>query len=67
MPSKTSAPPTSPSFAQDRQLGHNQGVADPDRGQGLSQAMALTVGAGQALVDVDPVLIDAKLDQGSMR
>ena len=41
--------------AQPVQLGDGQGVALPDGGQGLVQAGPGAGGAGEALVEVDPV------------
>ena len=46
------------------ELGHDEGVAGPDGGQGLVQAGAGAAGAGQALVEVDPVVRDAERGQG---
>ena len=46
------------------ELGHHQGVTGPDGGQGLVQAGAGAAGAGEALVEVDPVVRDAERGQG---
>ena len=46
------------------ELGHDQGVAGADSGQGLVQAGSGAAGAGQALVEVDPVVRDAERGQG---
>jgi hypothetical protein len=46
------------------ELGHNEGVAGADGGQGLVQAGAGAAGAGEALVEVDPVVRDAERGQG---
>ena len=35
----------------------------PDGGQGLVEAGAVAVGAGEAVVEVDPVGVDAELEQ----
>jgi hypothetical protein len=46
------------------ELGHDQGIAGADGGQGLVQPGAVAAGAGQALVEVDPVVRDAERGQG---
>jgi hypothetical protein len=46
------------------ELGHDEGVAGADGGQGLVQAGAGAVGTGKALVEVDPVIRDAERGQG---
>ena len=45
------------------ELGHDQRVAAATRRQGLAQARAVAIGAGQAVVDVDAVLADAECGQ----
>ena len=45
------------------ELGHDEGVAGADGGQGLVQAGAVAVGAGQPVVEVDAVFRDAELAQ----
>ena len=45
-------------------LGHDEGVAGPDGGQRLVRAGAGAADAGEALVEVDPVIRDAELGQG---
>jgi len=42
------------------ELGHDESVTGPDGGQGLVQAGAGAAGAGEALVEVDPVVRDAE-------
>jgi hypothetical protein len=46
------------------QLADDEGVAGPDRGQGLVQAGAVAVGAGKPVVEVDPLGVAAQLEQG---
>ena len=46
------------------ELGHDEGVAGADGGQGLVQAGAGAAGAGEALIEVDPVVRDAERGQG---
>ena len=46
------------------ELGHDEGVAGTDGGQGLVQAGTGAAGAGEALVEVDPVVRDAERGQG---
>ncbi len=41
--------------AEPVELGDDQGVAGAAGGEGIAQAGALAVGAGDAVVDVDPV------------
>jgi hypothetical protein len=43
---------------------HDEGVAGADGGQGLVQAGPGAAGAGEALVEVDPVVRDAERGQG---
>jgi hypothetical protein len=43
---------------------HHEGVAGADGGQGLVQAGPGAAGAGEALVEVDPVVRDAERGQG---
>jgi hypothetical protein len=45
------------------ELGHDQGVAGPDGSQGLVQAGPCPAGAGEALVEVDPVIRHAERGQ----
>ncbi len=45
------------------ELGHHQGVAGSAGGECFAQSGSLAVGAGQAVVDVDPVSLDAKAGQ----
>jgi len=42
---------------------HDEGVTFPDGSEGLVEPGAFAVGAGQAVVEVDPLLGDAELDQ----
>jgi hypothetical protein len=42
------------------ELGHDESVARVDGGQGLVQAGARAAGAGEALVEVNPVVRDAE-------
>ena len=44
--------------------GNDQGVTRPDRGQGLVQAGTVAVGAGESVVEVDPLGVDGELKQG---
>ena len=44
-------------------FGHHQGVAGPAGGQCLAEPGSLAVGAGQAVVDVDPFLLDTQTGQ----
>ena len=46
------------------ELGHDEDVAAPDGGQGLVQAGTGAAGAGEALVEVDPVVRDTERGQG---
>jgi len=46
------------------ELGDHKGVAGPAGGEGLAQAGALAVGAGDAVVDVDPVGLHAEGGKG---
>ncbi len=46
------------------ELGDRQGVAGSAGGESFSQARALTVGAGQAVVDVDALGLDTETEQG---
>ena len=46
------------------ELGHDEGVAGADGGQGLVEAGAAAAGAGEALGEVDPVVRDAERGQG---
>ena len=46
------------------ELGHDEGVAGADGGQGPVQAGAGAAGAGEALIEVDPVVRDAERGQG---
>lgn len=43
------------------ELRYDEGVAHTLRGQGLIQAGAFPVGAGKAMIEVDPLLDDAEL------
>jgi hypothetical protein len=45
------------------ELGHDEGVAGTDGGQGLVQTGPRAAGAGEALVEVDPIVRDAKCGQ----
>jgi len=45
------------------ELGHDQGVAGAAGGECLAQAGSIAVGAGQAVVDVDALDVDAELRQ----
>jgi len=45
------------------ELGHHEGVAGADGGQGLVQAGAVAVGAGEPVVKVDAVWGDAEAEQ----
>jgi hypothetical protein len=58
--------PISRASGEPVELGDDEGVAGPDRGQGLVQAGAVAVGAGEAVVEVDPLGVDAELEQGLM-
>ena len=42
------------------ELGHDQGVAGSARGERFTQPRSLSVGAGEAVVDVDPFRFDAE-------
>jgi antitoxin YefM len=46
------------------ELGHHQGVTIPACGECLAEARSLAVGAGQAVIDVDPVGLDAEAGKG---
>ena len=46
------------------ELGHHQGVAGAAGGECLTESGSLAVGAGQAVIDVDPVGLDAQAEQG---
>ena len=46
------------------ELGDHEGVTAPAGGQGLAQAGALAVGAGDAVVDVDAVGLHAEGGEG---
>src|SRR5690625_2280668 len=46
------------------ELRDHQGVPTPASGQGLAQARAFSVGAGQAVIDVDAFGLDAEAEQG---
>jgi hypothetical protein len=46
------------------EFGDDEGVARPDRGQGLVESGAVAVGAGEAVVEVDPCGVDAELQEG---
>ncbi len=46
------------------ELGHHQGVPGSARGQRFTETRSLAVGAGQPMVDVDPLHFDAKTPQG---
>ena len=45
-------------------LGDHQGVAGPACGERFAEPGSLAVGAGQAMVDVDPLGIDTHGEQG---
>jgi len=44
-------------------LGDDEGVPWPDSGQGLAESGPVAVGAGQALVEIDPFGVDIELEQ----
>ena len=46
------------------ELGHDEGIAGPDSGQGLVQSGSRAAGAGEVLVEVDPVVRDTERGQG---
>ena len=44
-------------------LGDDEGIAGPARGERFAQAGTIMVGAGQAVVDLDPFRRDAERDE----
>ena len=46
------------------ELGHHQGVASSTSSQSFAKSGAVTVSAGQAVIDVDPFGLHTKTEEG---